>query len=578
MKKVTRAAIALALASAMLLTGCSNVLDNSSSSETTGVTESRSVAASTSSSMNSTNLTHGIYTSDFTNGSFTVHATSKKYVGVVYCSATTLNSTTFTQTLQLCGGGSTSYRSVSFVATSGSTVTVYATGADGRYLALANSSGTVVSKQNTSSSIASYSFSISSSGTYYLYSTKSGINIFYINLATAGGGYTIDATIDDDFIRGVDISMVSAIEDAGYSYYDEDGNEEDVFAPLKDHGVNWVRIRIWHNPASDAYGDDDWARVKPLVVRAKAAGLNVLLDFHYSDTWADPSNQKRPAAWDSDTSLSTLEYHIYNYTYYVVKNLQKAGVTPDMVQIGNEIDSGIFLTNSSGSSTSITGSSSGTNLAQLLLNAAKAVRTVDSNIKIMIHLSSGGDESLYTWFFNRIATHSGTAATVYSLDDYFDVIGLSYYPYYSSHKSLACLQDNIENLKSTYGKEVVVAETSYGWSTGYSDNTGNVFYTDAEDEAANLLVNSSGSIWTGVTTATRSDGTTYVPATEANQANVLCAVFEAAAQAGAEGVFYWGGDWIPTGDSIPCTWENQALFDFNGKCLEAMNVFNLTGN
>jgi arabinogalactan endo-1,4-beta-galactosidase len=387
--------------------------------------------------------------------------------------------------------------------------------------------------------------------------------------------YTVNATLGSSFMRGFDCSMVNQIESAGGVYYTAGGTKMDVLKLLKAYGVNWIRLRIWVNPSSSRSGNNTYARTKAVAVRAKKLGLKVLLDFHYSDTWADPSTQCLPAAWDGYTTLSKLGSAVYSYTYTTLKNLSSAGAAPDMVQIGNEIDNGLFLTKSDGSTTVPVKCSTGSyNLYYVLTQASKAVRAATPSAKIMIHLSRGGDWNIPRWFFNYYAAHSGTAATVGTVD--FDVIGLSYYPYYSSHKTLTSLSNNIASLKTIYGKDVVIAETSYGWTTSYSDNTGNVFGTTEETAAASLLTANDGSIWYGITYSTRS-GSKYIPATVANQGNVLRAIIEGAAQGGASGVFYWGGDWIPA-SGVGSTWENQAMFNFSGKALDSLHALGATGN
>ena len=409
----------------------------------------------------------------------------------------------------------------------------------------------------------------------------------------------VDTPLDSTFMRGFDASMLSAVEESGVYYYDEDNTQKDPLAILKEHGVNWIRLRIWNNPESDSSvpaGDNNLIRTVAVAKRAKALGLNVLLDFHYSDTWADPTHQILPASWSSLTTVSGLETAVYNYTYDVLDTLNKASAAPDMVQTGNEIESGLFLTYggsatanaiscalTSGSRYSAEGtdgqaiavtadSTTRANCAAVLNAAASAVRLACPSAKIMLHVSRGGNRSVVEGFFDRFAVHDGAAATTDAVD--FDVIGLSYYPYYSSHGTLSSLQASIANCASRYGKQVVVAETSYGWTDNWNDSTNNTFGSTQESQAYVALTD------TGTDTTYNSDyftinGTT-VPASVQNQANVIRAVIRATAAAGGTGIFYWGGDWIPA-KGIENNWENQALFDFDGKCLPGMNVFGVTG-
>jgi arabinogalactan endo-1,4-beta-galactosidase len=393
---------------------------------------------------------------------------------------------------------------------------------------------------------------------------------------------SIDATVSSDFMRGMDCSTIYAIEQAGAKFYDEDNTEKDPLAIMKEHGVNWVRLRIWNNPYAETSlpaGACDLAKTKAIAVRAKALGMKVLLDFHYSDTWADPDSQKMPAAWTSLTTVAAVTDAIYDYTYDTLVSLNEAGCLPDMVQLGNEIDTGIFT--SGCATTDVQGdvSAHAANFAAYLNAAATATRLAAPKAKIMIHVSRGGNAAVSTSFFNRIATHSGAAATVAEVD--FDVIGLSYYPYLSSHGTLSELKSNMASVKSVYAKDVCIAETSYGWSSSkYGDTTSNDFWTDDEQQAYTQLVTtgSGGNESDFVITETTVSGTTAnaIEGTPQNQANVVRAIMQVTAEDGGLGVFYWGGDWI-CADGIKDNWENQALFDIDGKCLPSMNVFSVTG-
>lgn len=381
----------------------------------------------------------------------------------------------------------------------------------------------------------------------------------------------LSVSIPADFIRGVDVSMVQEIEELGGAYYDGNNQRRDPLAILKDAGVNWVRLRLWNNPRNSTYtgsnyGHNDIGRTVAIARRAKALGLKVLLDFHYSDTWADPAQQVVPASWAPYTDIQDLADALYDFTYTTIQSLATANAVPDMVQIGNEIDSGMLF--NWGKLSESTGPA---NLGVLLDAASDAVRAAAPQAKIMIHLSRGGRAlSGLTSFFDRYATHGGTAATVQEID--FDIIGLSYYPYYASHGTVTQLKSNIEALKNRYEKEVLIAETSYGWTTGYGDSTTNVFWEDDEEVAATNLEGQ------GLTFATRSNGTTlYFPATIENQAVFIRLMIGVSAEKGALGIFYWGGDWIPA-LGVGSTWENQALFDFNGKALPSLTALGVRGN
>ncbi|MDR0644925.1 MAG: glycosyl hydrolase 53 family protein [Treponema sp.] len=387
---------------------------------------------------------------------------------------------------------------------------------------------------------------------------------------------SLNAPISNDFIRGVDISNCYIIEQAGGVYYDDDGTPGDIITILKNHGVNYVRLRLWHNHqlaynpgpyAGD--GDNDLVKTKAIARRAKAAGMKFLLNFHYSDNWADPGRQQIPAAWNGYTT-DQLVQAVYDYTFDTILELKSAGAEPDMVQIGNEITPGM-LKDRQDSTGDVIGNDND-KLASALESGISAARLAAPGAKIMLHLDSGGDVSKYNNWFDRFAAHNGAAATVKELD--FDVIGLSWYPYYTSHKSLDELDDNIRNIVSRYGKEAVVAEHSWAWTKEYDgDELSNLFHITQENQSASQMTDSKGYITaSGISFETREGSSTkYLPASPENQAKVLRAVMDATASAGGGGVFWWGADWIPA-TGLRSNWDNQTLFDFNGKALPALSV------
>jgi arabinogalactan endo-1,4-beta-galactosidase len=390
---------------------------------------------------------------------------------------------------------------------------------------------------------------------------------------------SIDATVSDDFMRGFDASTVYAIEKNGGRYYNESGEEEDIFSILADHGVNWIRLRIWNNPdETDAstQGWNDLAVTKALAVRAKKAGMKVLLDFHYSDTWADPNSQVMPTAWASLSTIDEVANAVYSYTYDTLITLKDAGASPDMVQLGNEMEGGLFTTG--GIVKATYNDTYKANLLEVLQYASRAVRLADADAIVALHFSRGGDTSKYSSLLSYLIKSS--------LD--FDAVGLSYYPIYSSHKTLTDITNAMATIKTTYGKKAFISEVSYGWTPAWGDSTNNIFYCDDEETAYTELIDGShdsefvvSAAGTETFTADSSSqsyvhSSSYIGATPQNQANVVRAVIQATAESGGLGVFYWGGDWIPC-DGITDAYENQALFDFQGKCLPSMNVFKVSG-
>lgn len=245
------------------------------------------------------------------------------------------------------------------------------------------------------------------------------------------------------FAKGADIGWLQQMEATGYHFYDADGSEKDCLQLLKDRGMNTVRLRVWVNPSNDKInGHCSKAETVAMAVRAKNMGMRIMIDFHYSDSWADPSKQNKPAAW-ANHSFSELLNDVYNHTYDVLNSLKTAGVTPEWVQIGNEIPGGMLWPE--GNSTNFA------QLAQLLNKGYEATKAVNSAIKVVIHLDEGNNNSKFRWFFDN--------ATTYNVK--YDVIGMSYYPYWQNTDytlTINNLSANLNDMVSRYSKEVMVVE------------------------------------------------------------------------------------------------------------------------
>ena len=248
---------------------------------------------------------------------------------------------------------------------------------------------------------------------------------------------------ETDKMIGADISFLPQLEDQGMKFSDN-GVEKDAIAILKDHGFNYVRLRIFNDPARDSgyspkKGFCDLENTKKMAKRVKDAGMKLLLDFHYSDYWADPGKQNKPAAWRS-LSFEDLKKAVYDYTKDVIQQLKDQGTTPDMVQIGNEINHGIIWPE--GNVSNIDG------LAQLINAGTAATKTVDPSIIMMLHVALGGQNDESVFFIDNMIARGV----------YFDVIGESYYPKW--HGTLDDLRDNLNDLVRRYNKEVIVVEYS----------------------------------------------------------------------------------------------------------------------
>ena len=338
-------------------------------------------------------------------------------------------------------------------------------------------------------------------------------------------------------ISGVDVSFLKQIEDNN-GIYKENGVAVDGLQIFKNHGVNYVRLRLWNNP-TDGY--INLTRTIQMAKRIKQKGMQWLLDFHYSDTWADPGHQTKPAAWVG-LSVSALKDSVYAYTKSVLLALKQENVLPDMVQIGNEITGGFLWDEGrvGGSFNSATQWTQFTDLLKKGLLAVQEMNTASSSIKTMVHVDTGGDTAASKWFFDNLLSKSVQ----------FDYIGLSYYPWW--HGNLLQLTANLAMLSARYGKDIIVAETAYPWTLQWYDNTGNVVGTGTQ-----LLPD--------------------YPATPEGQRTFLKSISAIVSNVPSHkgiGFFYWEPGWIST-PTFGSGWENLAVFDFSGNALGAITSFNI---
>lgn len=342
----------------------------------------------------------------------------------------------------------------------------------------------------------------------------------------------------DKFVMGADLSYVNEILDHGGVYKDS-GNVEDPYVIFKKYGANVIRFRLFHNPVwtKEAYGTDgiqmynDFADVKKGIEKAKAAGLEVCIDFHYSDTWAGTAEQILPKAWES-LSLVALHDSIYNYTKKTLIKLNNAGLMPEYVQTGNEINPGFVLPQGDRWNKE-------DDMIYLLNSAIKAVRDAGSlssvDPKIILHIAQ--PENVRIWFLGLDKK---------GLTDY-DIIGFSYYYNWSS-TNLQTVSNFVAMIRTTFKKDVMIMETTYPWTTGWADNYNNIM-----------------------------DVSKLVPgymATEEGQYSYLHALTQEVIAGGGIGVFTWEPAWITsqmkdlwgTGSS----WECNTLFNFEGNTIKGM--------
>lgn len=319
------------------------------------------------------------------------------------------------------------------------------------------------------------------------------------------------------YIKGCDLAFLPEIRKDGIVFKDLSGAAEDPLATLHKAGMNAVRLRLWHRSG----GNYDLFDVGDFSAELRDLKLPVWLTIHYSDTWADPGAQLKPAAW-ANLDFETLKDSMYQYTFRVAARLQ-----PAMLQIGNEINQGLLWPEGHISNVY--------QMRALLAEGIRACRTASPKTKIMLHYA-GHQNALQ--FFEPFK----------NLD--FDYIGLSYYPIWHG-KSLSSLGGSISSLTEAYGKKVIIAETSYPFSFGWADWTNNVL---------------------GDQTQIISD----YQASPDGQAAYLNALDETVLQAGGMGWCYWGAEWVASKGAEATngsSWENQALWDFDFKALPAVNQF-----
>lgn len=275
------------------------------------------------------------------------------------------------------------------------------------------------------------------------------------------------------FAKGADVGWLPQMEASGYKFYDTDGKEKDCLQILKDLGMNSIRLRVWVNPSDDkASGHCSKDETVAMALRAQKMGFRIMIDFHYSDSWADPAKQFKPKAWEKH-SFAELKNDVYNHTSDVVNALKLAGVTPEWVQIGNEIPGGMLWPEGS--------TKNWKQLGQLLNKGYDAVKAVDKNIKVIVHVDEGNNNKKFREFFDNATTQKVK----------YDVIGLSYYPYWIKKdytETIADLEFNLNDMVKRYGKEVMVVEV--GGEDDKIENTKNLL--EATIKAVRNVPNNKG--------------------------------------------------------------------------------------
>jgi len=338
-----------------------------------------------------------------------------------------------------------------------------------------------------------------------------------------------------EFIRGVDVSFIPEKEDYG-AVFKDNGKAKDPLQIFKDHGINYIRLKLWHTPAD---GYNSLEKILYMAKRIKEKELGFLLNFHYSDTWADPGKQIKPAAW-RDLSFPDLRDSLYNYTYKVINALKKQGTLPQMVQVGNEITPGMLWEDGRVGGEWET-EEQWRNFTDLLKAGIKAINDVlepGEEVKIMIHIDRGGDNKASRWFFDNLLKY----------DVQFDIIGQSYYPWW--HGTFQDLTQNLNDLAMRYDKDINVVETAYPWTLQWFERGHNI-------------VGDSGQLHEGY------------PASVNGQYQFLKKLIEIVKEVPnnkGNGIFYWAPEHIYV-PPLRTPWENNALFDFTGEVLPSIRAF-----
>ena len=343
------------------------------------------------------------------------------------------------------------------------------------------------------------------------------------------------------FIKGADLSLLQYLEDHGIEYRHR-GEVKDLLQTFQEHGGNYVRLRLFVAPNGNEGQVNTLPYTLRLAGRVKAAGLPLLLDFHYSDGWADPMQQNIPAAWQ-ELSQTELAERVYTYTRETLAAFRREGCLPDMVEVGNEITNGMLWPAAGPLSDTAQWNDTASPqplsdakwdmLCDLLKAGIQGVRDNDplNAVKIMIHIDKGGSKNVSRWFFDNLQARRVE----------FDVIGLSYYPFW--HGTFLDLQENLAFLAQTYQKEIIVVET--GYDTGGGEQNALPFPLTPEgqklflEELIRIVVSAPGGFGTGV--------------------------------------FYWAPEWVNgkqwNGPEWSSQWEARALFDASGSTRPGWQAF-----
>ncbi len=371
----------------------------------------------------------------------------------------------------------------------------------------------------------------------------------------------------EKFIKGMDLSTLDELEKCGAKYFDH-GTEKDILTIMKDYGVETIRLRLWNDPCSldgEPYGagNNDLATTIAIGKKVTEAGLGILLNFHYSDFWADPGKQIKPKQW-MQFDATALTAAVYEFTKESLRAILDAGVRVDMIQVGNELSNGLLWpegclwTKEDGIIDNYA------NVASFVSAGIEACREEAPEVPIMIHLDNGGNNELYRRWFDNYFANDGAD---------FDYIGMSYYPFW--HGRLDQLEFNMNDIAKRYNKDIIVAEVSMGYTMEDYKS-----YEGLSDEERK-----------GYATRPHLIDAIDYPMTIQGQCDFVADFLQRVAKVEGnhgKGFFWWEPAWIPVpgsgwatpaslkymNDPGPCgnEWANQALFDYDGNILPAFDL------
>ncbi len=356
--------------------------------------------------------------------------------------------------------------------------------------------------------------------------------VLYLFLFTVCNGQVDDVEVQSGLNIGADISLLDKFNDFG-GVYKENGKEKNALEIFKNNGYNYVRLRLFHAPNMEGATCQDLPYTIKLAKRVKKSGMKLLLDFHYSDTWADPGKQIKPKTWEG-LPFSVLADSVYAYTFRVMNAFAVEGITFDMVQPGNEISHGmIWPEGKLSGETDAEKAKQWQQFTNLVKAGIKGVKDSPNGatIPIMIHIANGGEKQPTKWFLDNLLK--------YDVD--FDIIGQSYYPWW--HGTFEMLEDNIQFMTQEYKKDIVIAETAYFWKGKYSEKGAYI-----EKQPFPCTVQGQYD---------------YL-----HQLYLICKKYPS-----VKGLFYWYPESINVDKEANLPYRSRSLFQEDGEALPAISAF-----